>query len=260
MRYRATLAYDGTAYQGFQRQIADTPTIQLAVEKAIRTVSGQSATVNGAGRTDAGVHATGQVIAFDVEWTHGEHALLRAINANLPDDIALQDIAEAPGFHPRFDAVSRLYRYRVFQGKQRQPVMRLHTWFVRWDLNLAFMAQAARMLEGEHNFAAFGKPPQGENTVRHVYQSRWYMQPQRTGVLWIYNIEANAFLQHMVRRIVWHMIDVGRGKESLMDFESLFRRAQLPQEGSIAPPQGLTLEQVRYAEGLSSKHPYKNLN
>lgn len=258
MRYRATLAYDGTAYQGFQRQIGDTPTIQLAVEKAITAVTGQTATVNGAGRTDAGVHATGQVIAFDVEWSHDDAALLRAINANLPDDIALQNIAPAPGFHPRFDAAARLYRYRVLQGEQRQPTMRLQTWFVRWELNMAFMAQAARMLEGEHDFAAFGKPPQGDNTIRHVFQSRWFMQPQHAGVLWIYNIEANAFLQHMVRRIVWHMVDVGRGKESLTDFEIYFRRAQLPQTGSIAPPQGLTLEQVRYAEGSNSKPPYKN--
>jgi tRNA pseudouridine38-40 synthase len=260
MRYRATLAYDGTAYQGFQRQIGDTPTIQLAVEKAIVAVTGQTATVNGAGRTDAGVHATGQVIAFDVEWTHGDVALLRAINANLPDDIALRDIETAPGFHPRFDAIARLYRYRVFQADQRQPMMRLQTWCVRWELNLAFMSQAARMLEGEHDFAAFGKSPQGENTVRHIFQSRWFIQPQRTGVLWIYNIEANAFLQHMVRRIVWHMVDVGRGKESLTDFEICFRRAQLPQEGSIAPPQGLTLEQVRYGEGSNSKPPPIKMN
>src|SRR5262245_36389052 len=114
MRYRATLAYDGTAYQGFQRQIGDTPTVQLAVENAIAAVTGQRATVIGAGRTDAGVHATGQVITFEVEWAHADEALLRAINAHLPGDIALQTIADAPGFHPRFDAASRLYRYRVF--------------------------------------------------------------------------------------------------------------------------------------------------
>jgi tRNA pseudouridine38-40 synthase len=246
MRYRATLAYDGTAYQGFQRQIADTPTIQLAVEKAIASVTQQSVNVAGAGRTDAGVHATGQVIAFDVEWVHGENALLKAINAKLPDDIALQDIALAPGFRPRFDAAARLYRYRVFQGAQRQPLSRGQVWHIRWDLNLAFMSQAARLLEGEHDFAAFGKSPQGENTVRQVFQSRWFMQPQPTGTLWIYNIEANAFLQHMVRRIVWQMVDVGRGKWSVAEFESNFRRAKLPEEGSIAPPQGLTLEQVRY--------------
>jgi tRNA pseudouridine38-40 synthase len=246
MRYRATLAYDGTAYQGFQRQIGDTPTVQLALEKAIAAVTGQSATVHGAGRTDSGVHAIGQVVAFDVEWNHPDDALLRAINANLPPDMALQDIDQSSGFSPRFDAVARLYRYRVFQAQQRQPLMRSQVWQVRWSLNMILMAQAARLLEGEHNFAAFGKSPQGDNTVRTVYQSRWFMQPSRYGTMWIYNIEANAFLQHMVRRIVWHMIEVGRGKQSIAEFETYFRRAVLPSEGSIAPPQGLTLEKVRY--------------
>src|SRR5262249_47161315 len=121
MRYRATLAYDGTAYQGFQRQIGDTPTVQLALEKAITRVTEQKVTVSGAGGTDSGVPATGQVIASDVDWKHSDEALLRAINAKLPPDIALQDITPAPDFHPRFEAVSRLYRYRVFQSKQRQP-------------------------------------------------------------------------------------------------------------------------------------------
>lgn len=247
MRYRATLAYDGTAYQGFQRQIGDTPTVQLALENAIAAVTDQQVTVNGAGRTDSGVHAIGQVVAFDVEWNHSDNALLRAINANLPPDMALQDMVQAPGFHPRFDAVSRLYRYRVFQAKQRQPLMRSQVWHVRWSLDMTRMAQAARLLEGEHDFAAFGKSPQGDNTVRKVYQSRWFMQPGRFGTMWIYNIEANAFLQHMVRRVVWHMVEVGRGKQSVAEFESHFRRALLPSEGSIAPPQGLTLEQVRYS-------------
>jgi len=246
MRYRATLAYDGTAYQGFQRQIGDTPTIQLSVEKAIAACTAQAVTVHGAGRTDSGVHATGQVIAFDVAWAHDDGALLRAINAHLPDDIALQDITPAPGFHPRFDALSRLYRYRVCQAKQRQPLLRFQVWHVRWTLDLGRMTQAARLLEGEHDFAAFGKPPKGENTVRRVYQSRWFMQPGGLGMMWIYNIEANAFLQHMVRRIVWHMVEVGRGKASVEQFEAHFRRAVLPSEGSIAPPQGLTLEQVSY--------------
>jgi tRNA pseudouridine38-40 synthase len=246
MRYRATLAYDGTAYQGFQRQIADTPTIQLCVEQAIKAVTGQQATVTGAGRTDSGVHATGQVIAFDVEWKHEMAALLRAINANLPPDIALQDIAEAPGFHPRFDALSRMYRYRVYQGDQRQPLLRQQAWHIRWKLDLYPMTQVAKMLEGEHDFAAFGKPPQGDNTVRRIFQSRWFFQPQRYGVLWLYNIEANAFLQHMVRRIVWLHVQVGRGSMTVDEFESVFRKAELPTEGSIAPPEGLTLEYVKY--------------
>jgi tRNA pseudouridine38-40 synthase len=246
MRYRATLAYDGTAYQGFQRQIGDTPTVQLAVEDAIATVTGARATVHGAGRTDTGVHASGQVIAFDVEWTHGEMTLLKALNANLPDDIALQDIAPAPGFHPRFDAASRLYRYRVIQADHRQPLLRRNAWQVRGDLDGESMAECAALLLGEHDFAAFGKSPQGENTVRTVFQSGWTVEQAQYGHLWTYTIEANAFLQHMVRRIVWLHVAAGRSRMSLGAFESLFRAAQLPSEGSIAPPMGLTLEYVKY--------------
>lgn len=246
MRYRATLAYDGGAYQGFQRQIGDTPTIQLCVEQAIKAVSAQSVTVSGAGRTDSGVHASGQVIAFDVEWKHSVEALLKAVNANLPPDMALQDMTEAPGFRPRFDALSRMYRYRVYQGAQRQPLVRGQTWHIRWKLDLYPMTLAARMLEGEHDFAAFGKSPQGENTVRQVFQSRWLTQPGRHGMTWMYTIEANAFLQHMVRRIVWMHVEIGRGHMTLDEYETLFRRAELPTEGSIAPPEGLTLEYVKY--------------
>jgi tRNA pseudouridine38-40 synthase len=246
-RYRATLAYDGTAYQGFQRQIGDTPTIQLAVEDAIERVTAQRVTVHGAGRTDTGVHATGQVIAFEVEWGHGETALLKALNANLPDDIALQDMAEAPGFHPRFDATSRLYRYRVIQADHRQPTLRRAAWQVRGDLNGDVMGACAGLLMGEHDFAAFGKSPQGENTVRTVFQSEWMAEPAQYGTLWTYTIEANAFLQHMVRRIVWLHIAAGRGRLTVSQFEDLFRRAELPKEGSIAPPMGLTLEIVKYS-------------
>jgi tRNA pseudouridine38-40 synthase len=245
-RYRATLAYDGTAYQGFQRQIGDTPTIQLAVEDTIERVTTQRVTVHGAGRTDTGVHATGQVIAFDVDWGHGETALLKALNANLPDDLALQDMAEAPGFHPRFDATSRLYRYRVIQADHRQPTLRRTAWQVRGDLNGEVMEACAALLIGEHDFAAFGKSPQGENTVRTVFRSEWMAESTQYGTLWTYTIEANAFLQHMVRRIVWLHIAVGRGRLAVSEFETVFRRAELPKEGSIAPPMGLTLETVKY--------------
>ena len=115
------MAYDGSAYQGFQRQAGETPTIQGAVEAAIFKITQQPVDVIGAGRTDSGVHASGQVIAFDVEWTHDDAQLLNALNAVLPPDIALQSIARAPGFHPRFDAHSRVYVYTIIHAQQRQP-------------------------------------------------------------------------------------------------------------------------------------------
>mgnify|MGYP000318303196 CR=1 FL=1 len=245
-RYRATVAYDGTAYQGFQRQAGEMPTLQRALEQAVAAVTGQPATVIGAGRTDTGVHAVGQVIAFDVAWKHGDEDLLRAINATLPDDIALQDIRQQQGFHPRFDAVSRVYKYWIVQSSQRQPLLRHRAWHVWSALDADTMGEAAMRLLGEHDFAAFGKPPQGENTVRLVMESNWTKRRAPYGWDWTYTIEANAFLQHMVRRVVGTLVDVGRGAMSVAQFEEAFQRADPAKAGTLAPPQGLVLETVRY--------------
>ncbi len=242
------MAYDGTLYQGFQRQAGDTPTIQLALERAVQRVTGQAVTVIGAGRTDTGVHATGQVIAFDVEWKHPDADLLRALNAVLPPDIALQDLNVAPAFHPRFDAHSRLYRYTLVQAAQRQPLLWRQSWHMRGVLDLSAMQTAASLLIGEHDFATFGSPPTGTVTVREVFRSEWQLQPQTYGALLVYTVEANAFLQHMVRRMVGTLVDVGRSHLSVEQFEAAFRAADLMQAGTVAPPQGLVLEQVYYAD------------
>lgn len=247
-RYRARLAYDGTAYFGFQRQAGDTPTVQDAVERAIAQTTGQPVTIMSAGRTDTGVHASGQVIAFDVAWAHDDHALLRAINIRLPDDIALQDIRQQPGFHPRYDALSRCYEYTILRADQRHPLMNRHTWQIHWRIDLEIMQQAAKILIGTHDFASFGKPPQGENTVRHVMQSEWRLQPHTHGDLFVYQIRATAFLYHMVRHIVGTLVKVGRGKLSLTEFEAIFRAADLSLTKAMAPPQGLVLTDVAYPD------------
>jgi tRNA pseudouridine38-40 synthase len=248
-RYRATLAYDGSAYQGFQRQVDGVPTVQAAVEDAIARIVQQNVTVLAAGRTDAGVHAVGQVIAFDVDWRHATADLLRAINAVLPDDIALQDIRQhADFFHPRYDALSRVYYYRVLNAEQPQPLLRNLCWQIRGDLNVNIMQDAAEMLIGTHDFAAFGNPPQGENTIREVMMSRWTRENQPFGDFLVYRIEGTAFLHHMVRRIVGMLTDVGRGALSLAQFEAIFQSADLSQATTLAPPQGLTLEKVRYRD------------
>ena len=245
-RYRATLAYDGSAYQGFQRQAGRTPTIQLALEQALERVTGQAVTVNGAGRTDSGVHAAGQVIAFDVAWRHRDADLLRALNAVLPGDIALQDIAQQPGFHPRFDALARLYTYDVLNVPQRQPLLRCRAWHVWAPLDVNALNAAAALLVGEHDFATFGQPPQGTSTVRAVLRSEWAAQPASGGALLTYSVEANAFLQHMVRRLAGTLVEVGRGALTVAQFEAAFRAADLAQAGPLAPPHGLMLAAVRY--------------
>ena len=248
MRYRATLAYDGTAYQGFQRQAGDIPTIQGAVEQAIASVSGQQVAISGAGRTDTGVHASGQVIGFDLEWKHDVQALLRAINFHLPMDIAVQDLRQQPDFHPRYDAISRLYRYRILVATQRQPLLRERVWQVKNELDGGVMEQAAKLFLGEKDFGALGRPTQGEVTIRTVFRSEWVSQQIEFGTLWTYTVEADGFLQHMVRRMVAMLVQVGQQRMTLERFEYLLNRAQLIEALAIAPPQGLSLEVVRYNE------------
>ncbi len=244
-RYRATLAYDGTAYYGYQRQPSH-PTVQAAVERALQKVLGVPTTVWAAGRTDTGVHASGQVIAFDATWRHDEETLLRAVNAYLPDDIALQAVLQQDDFHPRYDALSRTYRYDVAVVHVRQPLLAKRAWQLHKALDEEMLHRAAALFVGEHDFAAFGTPPQGTNTVRVVFRSQW--QPlQREGLqVFRYEVEATAFLYHMVRRMVGSMVAVSSGMLSFDAFEAMFRSADLSRNKWIAPPQGLVLVDVRY--------------
>ncbi len=243
-RFRATLAYDGTGYQGFQRQQNGIRTVQGAIERAVNDITGNAVSVVAAGRTDTGVHATGQVIAFDVIWSHEDDDLLRAINARLPVDIALQDIRQQEGFHPRFDAQSRSYCYQVMVTAQRDPMFWNRMWQVQQPLKLEAMQAAADELLGTHDFAAFGKPPQGNNTVREVLRSEW----AQDGAVYSYDIEATAFLHRMVRRIVGNLVDVGRGWISVEAFAAVLESRDISQAKTMAPPQGLVLKCVNYSE------------
>lgn len=246
-RFCGTLAYDGTGYNGFQRQTKAIPTIQAAVESAIEKVTAQKVTVIGAGRTDTGVHATGQVIAFDVDWAHSNGALLAALNSALPEDIALQDIRQQEGFHPRFDAVSRIYKYSLHQSPVRQPLLRHRAWHIQRPLDQHLMAGCAGLLIGRQDFAALGRPPQGENTVRTIHRSFWERNAGEDAVSWTFTVEADAFLQHMVRRMVGWMVAAGLGRLSVERFaEALQQKSML--RIALAPPHGLVLAQVKYVD------------
>lgn len=250
-RYRAVVAYDGTDYFGFQRQAGDTPTIQGTIEAALRRVTGQDTTVIGAGRTDTGVHASGQVIAFDAAWRHGTSDLWRAINATLRASIALRSLDEAEAaFHPRFDARSRAYAYTLMFAPVRQPLWQRTTWQITTGRppDLDAMQRAAAGLAGTHDFATFGQPPQGESTVREVLRSecRLLAQPETDGVTLRYEIEANAFLYRMVRRIVGGLARVGRGELAAEDFLTAFRAADGAWPNQSAPAHGLCLIRVTY--------------
>ncbi len=242
MRVRATVAYDGTDYAGFQRQ-ANAPTVQAALEAALAQVTQGTIGVLAAGRTDAGVHAAGQVIAFDTAWRHGVSDLQRALNAVLPADIAVLEIAEAASdFHPRYDAHSRRYRYSLYNARVRWPLARRCSLHVVAPLDVALMHEAAQALVGEHDFAAFGRPPQGQVTVRRVVAAEWRGEPP-----WLtFDIEANAFLYRMVRSIVGTLLRVGRGEMDVGDVAAVLAAGDRSLAGPTAPPHGLCMMEVKY--------------
>lgn len=247
--YRAVISYDGTGYAGFQRQASSTPTIQGTLEDALAHVTGQTITVTGAGRTDAGVHAAGQVIAFAASWRHTAEDLWRAANAALPDTIAVLSLGEADeGFHPRYAARSRVYEYTLYSAPVRQPLLNKYAWHVRGLLDHQAMQQAASSLVGVHDFASFGQPPQGDVTVREVLQSVIEAVPggPANAQLLHYTIEANAFLYRMVRRIVGALVRVGSGNLTLEAFEAAFEAADGTWPSLTAPAHGLSLVKVNY--------------
>ncbi|MBN1979362.1 MAG: tRNA pseudouridine(38-40) synthase TruA [Anaerolineae bacterium] len=259
MRVRGLVAYDGTEYSGFQRQ-ANALTVQEVLEAALARVTGstrEAVTVLAAGRTDAGVHATGQVVAFDTAWRHGLDNLWRALNAVLPADVSFLQLEEcAADFHPRYDARSRRYRYTVCNTPVRWPLALRYSLHVVAPLDVAAMQQAARSLVGEHDFAAFGQPFKPDRTtVRRVLAAKWEEKPsfscacdERTqGLPWLnFDIEANAFLYHMVRSVVGTLLQVGRGEMTVEEFAMVLASRDRSQAGPTAPPHGLCLVEVKY--------------
>lgn len=243
-RYRATIAYDGWGYHGFQRQAAEhEPTIQGEIERALAQIGQAEAVVVGSGRTDAGVHAVGQVIAFDAEWRHGLADLQRALHATLPTDIAVLDLAEAaPDFHPRYDAVSREYVYTIYNAPVRHPLYRRYALHVVESLDVAAMNAAAATLAGEHDFAAFGLPTVGRATVRRMMRAECRAEPPFVRV----ELEANGFLYRMVRSIVGTLLAVGRGVMALGQFRAVLESRDRSRAEAPVPPEGLCLMRVNY--------------
>lgn len=243
-RYKVTLAYDGTHFFGFQRQGSER-TVQLEVETALRQLNWQGRAILSSGRTDSGVHAIGQVVAFDLEWAHGLEALGHALNANLPEDVAVKAIEVAPaGFHPRYDATSRCYRYQVLFAPERDPLQDRYAWRVWPPCEITSLQAAARLLLGAHDFAAFGTPPRpGGSTLRTVFQADWQMKEEG---LARFEVTANAFLYHMVRRMVFLQVLAGWQRIDLSALQKAVETA-VPLAPGLAPPQGLFLKEVFYA-------------
>lgn len=237
------VAYDGGAYHGFQI-LANKPSVQGALEQVLQRLTGHPCRIRYAGRTDAGVHAEGQVIAADVVWRHSLADLERAWNALLPPDIAVRQLAENadPGFHPRFSARSRVYRYTVWAAPWRSPLHRRYTHHEPRRLDVERMNQAAALLIGSHDFASFGQPTQGDSTVREVMRVGW----QSNGPLLVFEIEANAFLRRMVRTVVATLMETGAGWRSVENVSQVLAARDRSQAAGPAPACGLCLVEVKY--------------
>jgi tRNA pseudouridine38-40 synthase len=250
-RYQLTLAYDGTDFFGSQRQ-ANKRTVQGELEKALCKVGWTGRSVILSGRTDTGVHATGQVASFDLNWSHSDQDLVNALNATLPADLAVQQARAANSkFHPRFDATSRRYRYKLFCQPLRDPIRERFYWRVWPEANVEALIEAAQLFLGTHDFSAFGSPttPRG-STVRTVMKAEWKQAQQDE---WYFEVEANAFLYRMVRRLVFIQVAVAQGKVSAEAIASSLAKQAAAESKSIklaaglAPAHGLTLVEVTYA-------------
>ena len=238
----AVVEYDGTDYLGFQLQ-AQGPTVQGEIEQALAAVTQGETRIIAAGRTDTGVHAQGQVIAFSTAWRHPVEELQRALNAVLPEDIAVRELRPvAEDFHPRFDAVSREYRYTILNQPLRSPLVRRFAYHFPRRLDVAAMNEAAGILMGTHDFASFGQAPQGDNTVRTVYRAQWTSEEPFV----YFDIVANAFLYRMVRSLVGTLLLVGTGELSLAGFEEILQSADRDRAGQAVPAHGLCLMKVNY--------------
>ena len=233
------MAYDGTAYAGFQVQ-PNAPTVQGEIERVLAEICGGPVRITGAGRTDAGVHATGQVIDFRTASALDGSTLERGVNALLPEDIAVSGLEPAgDAFHARFSAAGRTYEYRIRNAPTRDPLERRREQWLPVTLDRAAMREASARLVGRHDFAAFAAGVSGERTVR---RAAWSAE----GEILRFEIEANAFLRGMVRGIVGTLLWVGRGKTGVDRFEEILRSGDRSIAGPSAPASGLCLINVIY--------------
>jgi len=244
-RFKLTLEYDGTAYHGWQVQ-PGLITVQGALQDVLAGIAGQSVSVTGAGRTDAGVHASGQVASFEAPIRLDPTTLRRALNAALPRDITVREAAEVPPeFDARRSARSRTYRYTLLRREAPSALWARFSLHVPHPLDLAAMQGAAFGLLGTHDFSAFRAGTCTARTpVRTVHETAWSVADD----LWRFQITANAFLQQMVRIVVAALLEVGRGRRGPEWVGELLAARDRRAAGKAAPPQGLCLVAVEYGE------------
>ncbi|HET9614140.1 MAG TPA: tRNA pseudouridine(38-40) synthase TruA [Candidatus Limnocylindrales bacterium] len=243
MRFRATVEYDGTDFAGFQVQRPGVRTVQGELEAALtRLEPGARRAVDGAGRTDAGVHASGQVISFTYAGRLDASSLTAALNGQLPPDLAVRDVRRVPSsFHPRHAARYREYRYTVWNGP-RSPLRERQAFGVRAPLDVVSMERAGQVLVGRHDFSAFGAVLEDRTPVRTVHAIR----VRRQGQLVTVDVRADAFLRGMVRRIVAVLIEVGHGTMTEQEVREALAARIPARNGAAAPARGLCLRRVAF--------------
>jgi tRNA pseudouridine38-40 synthase len=279
--FKIVVAYDGAGYVGWQRQ-DNGVSIQARLEEALRALDGRDVTVAGAGRTDAGVHALGQVAAFTIARELEPHAVARALNGYLPRAIRVIAAEEAPsGFHPQFSAHQKTYRYRLWNDEVMSPFEREYAWHVPGPLDVEAMGAAARLLEGRHDFAAFQAAGSSvATTEREIFSSRIVgcglrdksaiesaIEPATESAtksaiesairnpqsaMLTYEVTGGGFLRHMVRIIVGSLVEIGRGRQPVEWIGGVLAARDRTRAGPTAPPQGLFLVRVDYRGVLAA--------
>lgn len=245
---KLTLSYDGTDFVGWQRQ-ANGRSVQAVLEEALSQIDKRDVAVVGAGRTDSGVHALGQVASAQIAQAIPPASLRQALNTTLPPDVRIVAAEEAPAFfNARSDARSKTYRYRIFNGETINPFARRYAWHVSYALDLGLMNTAAHELIGRHDFTAFQAAGSGgTRTIRTITASEWPSEsPDHGGPILTYEIEGTGFLRYMVRTIVGTLVEVGAGRRAAGSMGVVLASKDRALAGPTAPPHGLYLVRVDY--------------
>lgn len=243
MNIKLTVEYDGTNYHGWQFQ-PNCESIQAVLERAISTFFAATIRITGSGRTDAGVHALGQVVNFSADKDSSPFRIRRALNALTPPDITIKEVELVPdAFDARRDAQSRTYEYHILNRPTASPFLLRRVWHVHEPLDVDAMRQASACLFGEHDFTSFRAANcDATHPVRTIYATSL----EQRGELLIFTIEATAFLRHMVRNLVGTLVEVGKGERSAQAFAEILEARDRIKAGKTAPPHGLYLVEVKY--------------
>jgi len=253
---KLTISYDGTAFHGWQYQ-PGLPTIQGALEECVRKITQEKIMIQGASRTDTGVHALGQAAHFRTQSQLSAAEFQRALNALLPPSIRIVEAEEVgPVFHERWMARAKTYRYRIYRGRVLPPFDYRRALHYPWPLDEEQMAEAARMFEGEHDFSSFAASSGSEendrdrNMTREMYSSEIIREPDRDEIAYV--VRGRSFLRYMVRKIVGTLLEVGKGRLAPGDIPNLFELRDRSRSGPTVPPEGLYLVSLEFPDPADS--------